>query len=453
MSRAFHTLHLAFTIPFVTLVGNHDRRDACIEAFKAAPRNRHLDVTRIDQTCCHGQAIRSVSRMITFGTIAAVVCLAGFGLHLLTTAQAWRRCRLRRRSANNKLYQNGNALPVSIIRPVRGVDPCDEITLRSGFALEHPAFEMIFCCADANDPAVELVQRLMAEHPHVSAHLLIGADHSTANPKLNNIVKGWKAAIHEWIVIADCNVLMPADYVQRMFDAWQPETGLVCSPPIGSMPQGFWAEVECAFLNTYQARWQYAADSLGFGFAQGKSMLWRRTTLENAGGIRALSAEIAEDAAATKIVRKQGLRVHLVGRPFEQPLGQRSSQQLWTRQVRWARLRRVTFAAYFVPEILTCSWISIGAGIIAADNADLHPAFAAIGLLLVWYGSEALLARSAGWHLTKLSPAAWLCRDSLIPAVWVAGWVGSSFNWRGNDMRATRQVGTDVNLTTLSSKL
>ena len=71
------------------------------------------------------------------------------------------------------------------------------------------------------------------------------------------------------------------------------------------MPRGFWAELECAFLNTYQARWQYAADSLGHGFAQGKTMLVRRRDLAQAGGIQALAEEIAEDAAATKLVRRR----------------------------------------------------------------------------------------------------------------------------------------------------
>ena len=104
--------------------------------------------------------------------------------------------------------------------------------------------------------------------------------------------------------MADSNVLMPRDYLQRLLAGWRPDTGLLCSPPIGCQPDGFWAEVECAFLNTYQARWQYAADTLGLGFAQGKTMLWRRRDLERAGGIQALAEEIAEDAAATKLVRR-----------------------------------------------------------------------------------------------------------------------------------------------------
>ena len=391
--------------------------------------------------------------MTTLQQIAVVTCLLGFCLHILTVALALRRCRQRRRCTVHDLGINANSPPVTIVRPVRGVDPYDEITLRSGFNLRYPRFELIFCCADANDPAATLIRKLMADHPLVSARLLTGEDRSTANPKLNNIIKGWQATGYEWVLIADCNVLMPADYIQRMFDAWQSDTGLVCAPPIGSLPQGFWAEVECAFLNTYQARWQYAADSTGFGFAQGKSMLWRRSILERAGGIRALGAEIAEDAAATKIVRRQELRVRLADRPFDQPLGVRSWRQLWARQVRWARLRRATFAIFFAPEILTCSLIPIGAGAIAAGTAGIDPEIAAITLLSVWYGSEALLARLAGWHFTMLSAVAWVCRDLLIPAIWVAAWAGNSFNWRGNDMRATRSATTDMDTAAVPGKL
>ena len=62
---------------------------------------------------------------------------------------------------------------------------------------------------------------------------------------------------------------------------------------------------------------------LGFGFAQGKTMLWRRDVLEAGGGVEALGAEIAEDAASTKVVHRVGLRAHLVSRPFLQPIGAR----------------------------------------------------------------------------------------------------------------------------------
>jgi ceramide glucosyltransferase len=324
--------------------------------------------------------------------------------------------------------------PVTIIRPVCGLEHFDELTLGSTFNLDEEKNEVIFCCAHGSDPAVALVKHLIAENPKAVARLLIGDERPTANPKLNNIVKGWQAARHDFIIIADSNVLMPRSYVSDMFAAADEQTGLVCSPPIGSMPIGFWAELECAFLNGYQARWQCAADSVGFGFAQGKSMLWQRDLIDRAGGIVALGSEIAEDAAATKIVRAHGLKVRLVARPFDQALGPRSARQIWNRQVRWARLRRATFPIYYVPEALTGAALPLAAGAFAADCFDASARIAFFILAAVWYGSEAMLTRAAGWHLSRQSPIAWVLRDIMLPILWIKGWTGNSFNWRGNDM-------------------
>src|SRR5271170_1810131 len=243
--------------------------------------------------------------------------------------------------------------PVSLVRPLCGIDNFAADTLRSTFELNYPCCEILFCVASAKDPVVPLVETLMTERPEADARLLVGDERVSNNPKLNNVLKGWRAASHDWIVIADSNVLMPRDYIGRLFASWRIDTGLVASPPIGSQPEGIWAELECAFLNTYQARWQYIADAFGFGFAQGKTMLWRRADLERAGGIEALAKEVAEDAASTKIVRGAGLKVRLVDRPLAQPLGHRSAAEVWNRQLRWARLRRASFFIYFLPEIFS----------------------------------------------------------------------------------------------------
>ena len=197
-----------------------------------------------------------------------------------------------------------------------------------------------------------LVRRLIAAYPRVPARLLIGNETISDNPKLNNVCKGWRAAAHDWIVMADSNVLMPRDYIQRLLAAWRSDTGLVASPPVGSRPDGFWAELECAFLNTYQVRWQYMADSIGLGFAQGKSMLYRKSDIEQPAACALLAAEPAEDAATTKVVRAAGLRVRSVEAPFEQPLGYRAAGEVWGRQLRWARLRQASFRRYYALEIM-----------------------------------------------------------------------------------------------------
>jgi ceramide glucosyltransferase len=281
----------------------------------------------------------------------------------------------------------------------------------------------------------------MRAHPQTRTRLLIGDDVLCDNPKLNNLVKGWRAARTDRIVMADSNVDMPADYIQRLLATWRADAGLVCSPAVGGAPESFAAELECAFLNTYQARWQYAVDSLGFGFAQGKTMLIRRALLERAGGIEALSADLAEDAAATKLVRAAGLRVRLVDAPFLQPLGPRGLRAVWSRQVRWARLRRASFGSYFAAEILTSGLVPIALAAATARGYALPlaivPATAA-----VWYGAEAVLAHAARWPLTVRSPLAFMLRDLLLPAIWISGWIDTRFVWRGHAMSAAAPRGT-----------
>jgi ceramide glucosyltransferase len=369
--------------------------------------------------------------MLTLTIVAGSLCATTVLVQIASTLAAASRMR----SASSRVRAPANAPAVSLIRPVCGLENFSEETLGSAFRLDYPNYEIIFCVEQDNDAIVPVVNRLIAAHPDVHARLIIGKDRISANPKLNNIVKGWCAAAHDWIVIADSNVLMPRDYIQRLLATWQPDTGLVCSPPVGCLPDGVFAELECAFLNTYQARWQCVADSAGYGFAQGKSMLWCRDLLERAGGIRALGNELAEDAASTKVVRKLGLRVRIVDRPFLQPLGRRTASEVWRRQLRWARLRRDSFKSLFGLEVLAGSMPALAAGAITAGTADLPVMPCLLALGAVWYAAEAWLCLAAGWQLSRRSPLIWLMRDLLLPVLWAASWLGKDFVWRNTPMR------------------
>jgi ceramide glucosyltransferase len=328
---------------------------------------------------------------------------------------------------------------VSIVRPLCGIENFSQATLQSTFKLDHPNYEILFCAAHVMDPVLPLVRRLITDHPAVPARLLLGSDSISTNPKLNNVVKGWEAARHEHIIMADSNVLMPPDYIRRLLAAWDSSTGLVCSPPVGCAPAGVWAELECAFLNTYQARWQCFADSLGLGFAQGKTMLWRRETLERGGGIRALACELAEDAAATKLVGRQGLRVRVVARPFGQPLGRRTLAEVWQRQIRWARLRRDTFKLFFAVEIFAGAIPPLLAAMLVASTMDWPVVGVTAALACLWYLLEMALAHAAGWHLSWRSLPLCVLRDLLLPVLWLAAWIGNEFVWRGNAMRVAQR--------------
>ena len=144
-------------------------------------------------------------------------CGLTIALHLGSIAIAIARCRI----PDSERPPPDDAPPVTIIRPVCGIDNFVEATLRSTFALDYPRYEILFCAASARDPVVGLVRSLIAEHPHVTASLLIGDERIGANPKLNNVLKGWRAAANDRIVMADSNVLMPRDYIQRLLATWR----------------------------------------------------------------------------------------------------------------------------------------------------------------------------------------------------------------------------------------
>lgn len=366
--------------------------------------------------------------------LALAACLAMALVNLASLALAGFRLR---RHMPRSIFPDGAA--VSLVRPVCGLERFSEETLESGFRLAYRDYELIFCVADAGDPVLPLVRRLMARHPRIRSRIIVGEERVSDNPKLNNCVRGWDAAEHEWIVLADSNVMMPPDYLQTLQAAWRPNTGLVCATPIGARPDGFWALVECAFLNTLQARWQYAGEAVGLGFAQGKSMLWHRPFLDSVGGIRALAAEIAEDAAATKIVRAAGRRVNLVAAPFSQPLGQRSFAEIWSRQIRWARLRRVTFPLFFAPEIASGMLVPCLLAALYARSAEASLGLGALVALI--YAGEYALAIRVGWLRSPALIAAFIARDLLIPFVWTRAWMRSGVVWRGNAMAIETKPG------------
>jgi ceramide glucosyltransferase len=377
-----------------------------------------------------GRVIRPSSNRIIPPTMdmLAYACLAfsaiAFACQAGTCALAVLRCRPRKQR-----LEAARRPPITIVRPLCGLEHYSRETLGSTFLIDYPDYEVLFCIAEDGDPIVRLAHDVIAEHPERPARVLIGKDMLGENPKLNNMAKGFREARFAHIVFVDSNVFTPSDYLDQLMHVLDKGAGMVSAPPVGLAPQGFWAEVECAFLNSYQARMQYAVDTLGFGFAQGKTLFFRREDLEH-GGLARLAAEPAEDAAATRMMRNSGRRIRLAG-PFPQLIGPRSISQMWKRQVRWARLRRATFPFYYAAEMLAGPVPPFLALLLGASLTGLDTMGLALAFLALWYGPEWILSRAAGW---PRQPAAMLLRDLTLPALFIAGCAGSSFEWHGHRM-------------------
>lgn len=226
--------------------------------------------------------------------------------------------------------------------------------------------------------------------------------------------------------MTDANLLLPADYLWQLVAEVQPGTVLVTSPPIGIQPEGAWAALECAFLNGNQARLQLLADEIGNGFAQGKTLFWNRAFLMAQGGLAPLGAFLAEDVASTKLVRNAGHGLVLTGRPFAQPIGQRSLRAVWLRQLRWSKVRRDGFPGVFLMEPLNGGLIPLClVGALAGPQGVLATA-------ALWYGAELWLCWRAGWPVGRWGLPMMMGRDLMIPFLWVATFGRRGFEWRGN---------------------
>ena len=328
-----------------------------------------------------------------------------------------------------------HAPAVSIIRPLRGIEQFSEETLNASFVLDYPTYELVFCVQSASDPIIERLDAISRKYPQIDCVLLTGDDIISANPKLNNCVKGWEKVKYDYVILADSNALMPPDYIQTMLAAFKQDTAMTVSMPIGSRPSNFWAVVECAILNTFQARWQYGAEAIGIAFAQGKNMMWRKEVLDRAGGIKALASDIAEDAASTKVIRSQGLDIHLVDMPFEQPLGHRRAREVYDRHARWARLRKATFPLFFIPEVMNGSFIAALTGAYSSMYYGYDPLLAMIVIVALLHTGEMLLAKICGFFIDYRMPLALLVRDLMLPVMFVDALLVDEYTWHGEKIK------------------
>lgn len=327
---------------------------------------------------------------------------------------------------------------VTLIRPLRGLEPGLDRCLESTFHLTYRPLQLLFCVEDEEDRAVPLVRCLIDAHQGMDATLLIGRDDIGANPKVNNLAKGWQAARGEWVILSDSNALLPPDFVQSLRARLDPKAGLVSTAASVIDPIGLAAHTEAAFMNTYQSRWMLYGDALGIAFAQGRTVMLPKETLDAAGGISALAEEAADELAATLLVRHNGKRVRLARHALPQPVGKRPMRTVIRRQMRWAKLRRAGVPLVYATEFTSFPIVIFAlAGTLSAAG---YLSLLWIGTAIAgWYTLELLLARAANWPSSWRLIGGLVVRDFLLPLVWLAGWFGNSSSWRGRSVSLARR--------------
>jgi ceramide glucosyltransferase len=341
---------------------------------------------------------------------------------------------LRRNRKKQPLSPPPGSPGVSVLKPLRGLDPNTREAFVSQIKQNYPKFEILFGVRDESDPSVAAVRRLQNEYPGTPVRLVIGAA-DAPNGKVGSLITLSKQARYPIWVVNDSDIRVDPDYLAAV-------TAPLADPAIGI--------VTCpyrAMAHTLPAAWEslgiaadfipstLVAQFLGVReFGLGSTLAFRAQDLEQAGGFAALANYIADDYQLAKRVTSLGKRALLSGYVVETSLGDATWSGIWFHQLRWARTIRASkgggYAGLFVTH--AGAWIlallSVRAPLPAALLFLLRcaSAFLTGGLIL-----RSPVAKKFYW----LAPL-W---DLYAFAVWTASYRGRSVRWRDRKLQIDRE--------------
>jgi ceramide glucosyltransferase len=371
------------------------------------------------------------------GTLSSGVFL---GLALLGVI----RFRLDARKQLRSIPDDAYLPPVSVLKPVHGLEARLKENIESFFRQDYPDYEILFAADEANDAALDVVREVCARYPQVRSRVLV-----TGTPWPNPVVHSFhcmaETAAHEILVTTDSDVEVDSRYLREIVPPLlDPKIGMVTCVYRGKNAAGFFSGLTAIGMSVEMTAGVLVANLLeGMKFGLGPTTVVRKDSLASIGGYTALRDYIAYDFAIGNLIAKAGYRVVLSGHIIDHVVNQKSFGRMWQNQLRWAQTTR-----YSRPKG------HFGSGLIFAMPYGLLGFLAAAGLGHWGIGAVllgvAVLNRLAeawlvGWMVVRdpqVRRAPWLypLRDLLGFAVWFASYLKLRYVWRDSrfELRGTR---------------
>ena len=392
---------------------------------------------RASNTTLIGLILYFVLGVALVGTLSSAVFL---GLALLGV--------IRFRSDARKQFQsipdNARLPPVSVLKPVHGLEARLKENIESFFQQDYPDYEILFAADEPNDAALEVVREVCARYPNIPSRVLV-----TGTPWPNPVVYAFhcmaEAAAHDILVTTDSDVEVDPRYLREIVPPLlDPRVGMVTCVYRGKNAAGFFSGLTAIGMSVEMTAGVLVANLLeGMKFGLGPTTVLRKDSLASIGGYTALKDYIAYDFAIGNLIAKAGYRVALSGHIIDHVVNQKSFRHMWQNQLRWAQTTR-----YSRPKG------HFGSGLIFAMPYGLLGFLAAAGL--GHWGIGALLLGAAvlnrlveawlvGWMVVRdpqirRSPWLYPLRDLLGFLVWFASYLKLRYVWRDSrfELKGTR---------------
>ena len=327
-----------------------------------------------------------------------------------------------------------NSEPISILKPLAGLDLELESNLRTFFEQDYLAFEILFAVRDASDPAVEVVTRLQREYPKVPSRLLFTGEPPYPNAKVYSLNQMLHAAAHDLVVMSDSDVLVTPLLLRTTATEFQdPKLGIATCPYRAVPGPSFWSRLEATGMNTHFWASALVARMIeGVHFAVGPTIAARRRTLESIGGFDRLKDYLAEDFVMGKFAAEAGHGVILSTYVVEHHIGSASFQQNAAHRLRWGRSTRRSRPAGYVGQLFTMP-LPLAVLTCLAKPAwwPLLPATFLVRGLAAYVVSNRVLHSRINFLLLPIEDLMTFC-------FWIAGFFGNTIFWRGRRYRLYR---------------
>ncbi len=370
------------------------------------------------------------------GSLTSTVFL---GMVLFAAARYVITCRTRRRV----LAVPAEALPpVTVLKPLHGMEPKLEENLESFFRQDYPQFAIIFGVRNCQDQALKVVAKLQAKYPKVPTRIVFSGEPTWPNAKVYSLSKMIASSSDKFLVISDSDVVVRPDFLRNVIPPLlNPKVGLVTCLYEGIPARGFWSQLEALGMSVEMPSGVLVAEMVdGIKFALGAVMAVRQDAIEAIGGIRETAYFYSDDFVLGNRIAETGFEVVLshykkVGHVLES----RSLRRTLGDQLRWMKSTRFSRPLGHVGSGLTYA-VPFGLLALLLGLSDSHRLHAGFGLFLMAWLNRVLLALVVGWGIMRDRRSLWLCwlyplRDLLGFGTWAASFGGKTFFWRGETYR------------------